>query len=731
MTTDVVDAIKNIGFHYATVSGTTIAVSDLTVPVEREQILNEAQTTVETAQRDFRRGLLTEEERYQITIDSWNKAKSDLKDVISDTLDPFGPIAVMALSGSTKGGFGPITQLAGMRGLMADPSGRIIDLPIQSHFRMGLTALEYFISTHGARKGLADTALRTADAGYMTRRLVDVAQDMIINRTDCGTKAGMEIPNPAHPKHQDARGNPLPEVDVAGQSLFERIVGRIAARDTYDPETGEMIVARNQMIDEDVADKLEQALVESVLVRSPMTCSLVHGICAYCYGRDLGRGALVEIGSAVGIVAAQSIGEPGTQLTLRTFHTGGVAGGGGDITSGLPRVEELFEARKKPKGEAVVVDISGTLRLLRKEGVRIARVINSEVQSEQHNIPFGWKVLVEDGHTVKANQTLAEQPEGDGEIVSGMSGEIFIEGHTLYIRAEVENVHDYEIPQSARLYEDVVDGMQVEAGQQLTEGAKNPHRILRILGQDNAQHYLLNEVQKVYRNQGVNIADKHFEVMIRKMLSKVQITKSGDSDLLPGELIDKLLLLEMNERLIAAGKDPASAVPVLLGVTKAALTTDSFLSASSFQHTIKVLAGAAIEGKVDRLFGLKENVIIGKLIPAGTGFHTYQDREIAVNKDDLEAQFVLKGLHGDEDDVDLDDEDDLLDEVPELGLPELDEEEEAEIEFEEEEDELEEADLDDELEEEVEEFAEEEEDLSLEIVADEEELEMDEEFDDE
>jgi DNA-directed RNA polymerase subunit beta' len=273
--------------------------------------------------------------------------------------------------------------------------------------------------------------------------------------------------------------------------------------------------------------------------------------------------------------------------------------------------------------------------------------------------------------------------------------------------------------------------MQVEAGQQLTEGAKNPHRILRILGQDNAQHYLLNEVQKVYRNQGVNIADKHFEVMIRKMLSKVQITKSGDSDLLPGELIDKLLLLEMNERLIAAGKDPASAVPVLLGVTKAALTTDSFLSASSFQHTIKVLAGAAIEGKVDRLFGLKENVIIGKLIPAGTGFHTYQDREIAVNKDDLEAQFVLKGLHGDEDDVDLDDEDDLLDEVPELGLPELDEEEEAEIEFEEEEDELEEADLDDELEEEVEEFAEEEEDLSLEIVADEEELEMDEEFDDE
>jgi DNA-directed RNA polymerase subunit beta' len=731
-TTEVVDAIKNMGFHYATVSGTTIAVSDLTIPEEREQILNTAQTTVETAQRDFRRGLLTEEERYQITIDSWNKAKSDLKDVISDTLDPFGPIAVMALSGSTKGGFGPITQLAGMRGLMADPSGRIIDHPVTSHFRMGLTALEYFISTHGARKGLADTALRTADAGYMTRRLVDVAQDMIINRLDCGTKAGMEILNPAHPKFQDARGNPIPEVDVAGQNLYERIVGRVAARDTYDPETGELIVARNQMIDEDVAEKLEQIVIESVYVRSPMTCSLVHGICAYCYGRDLGRGELVEIGSAVGIVAAQSIGEPGTQLTLRTFHTGGVAGGGGDITSGLPRVEELFEARKKPKGEAVVVDISGTLRLLRKEGVRIARVINSEVQSEQHNIPFGWEVLIEDGHTVRAGQALVGEPGGEGKIVAGMAGEVYVEGHTIYIRAEVEDIRDYDIPQSARLFEDVVDGMQVKAGQQLTEGAKNPHRILRILGQDAAQHYLLTEVQKVYRNQGVNIADKHFEVMIRKMLSKVQITRSGDSDLLPGELIDKLLLIEMNERLIAEDKEPASAIPILLGVTKAALTTDSFLSASSFQHTIKVLAGAAIEGKVDRLFGLKENVIIGKLIPAGTGFHTYQDREIAVNKDELEAKFVLKG-NGDEDEEDdLEDDEDLLDEVPELGQPEVEEEEEEEFVDEvEEEVELDDEELDDDLEEDEEFEEEEEEEMSLEMVAeDEEDFEPDDEYDD-
>ena len=712
-TTEVVDAIKNLGFHYATVSGTTIAVSDLTVPEEREQILEDATNTVETAQRDFRRGLLTEEERYQITIDSWNKAKSDLKDVISDTLDPFGPIAVMALSGSTKGGFGPITQLAGMRGLMADPSGRIIDLPIKSHFRMGLTALEYFISTHGARKGLADTALRTADAGYMTRRLVDVAQDMIINRLDCGTNAGIKLLNPAHPNNQDARGVPLPEVDVAGQNLSERVIGRAVARDTYHPQTGELIVRRNEIIDEDIADALERAVVEMVWVRSPMTCSLVHGICALCYGRDLGRGALVEIGSAVGIVAAQSIGEPGTQLTLRTFHTGGVAGGGGDITSGLPRVEELFEARKKPKGEAVVVDISGTLRLLRKEGVRIARVINSEVRSESHDIPFGWEVQFEDGDTVRDGQILAVEPDGKDEIVAGMAGDVYIEGHTLYVRAEVEDVRDYEIPQNARLFEDVYDGMQVKAGQQLTEGSKNPHRILRILGQEAAQHYLLTEVQKVYRNQGVNIADKHFEVVISKMMSKVQITRSGDSDLLPGELIDKLVLLEMNERLVAEGHEPASGIPVLLGVTKAALTTDSFLSASSFQHTIKVLAGAAIEGKVDRLYGLKENVIIGKLIPAGTGFHTYHDREISVNKEELEAQFVLNSdgdVDEDEDDDDLleAEMDEELEDVEDLSLDDFEDDEEEE-----------DADLDDDdLEVEIED--EEDEMTSLEAVVDEE-----------
>jgi DNA-directed RNA polymerase subunit beta' len=635
ITTDIVDGIKDLGFHYATVSGTTIAVTDLTIPADRTRILADAEAVVERAERDFRRGLMTEEERYQRTVDTWNNAKDKLQDLIKETLNPFGPIAVMAISGSTKGGFGPITQLAGMRGLMADPSGRIIDLPIRSHFREGLTALEYFISTHGARKGLADTALRTADAGYLTRRLVDVAQDMIINRTDCGTEAGMWV------RRVDK---------VADQTLAERIVGRCAAADLYDPDTGELIVTRNGMIDEDVSERIQnQPKIAEVYVRSPMTCALMHGICALCYGRDLGRGDMVEIGTAVGIIAAQSIGEPGTQLTLRTFHTGGTAQASGDITSGLPRVEEIFEARRKPKGEAVVAEIAGTLRLSKRDGVRIATVINSEVVSEKHEIPAGMIVQVQDEKHVNAGEILALNEDTSEKIVARMAGTLHIEYDestamhrpTIYIRAERREEQEYEIPSSARLVQEAFDGAQVHAGQQLTEGSKNPHLILRIQGHDLTSLYLLSEVQDVYRKQGVNIADKHFEIVIRKMLSRVQLTKSGDSDLLPGELIDRLQLLDTNQRLIAAGKEPAAGVPVLLGVTKAALTTDSFLSAASFQHTIRVLAGAAIEGKLDNLYGLKENVIIGKLIPAGTGFHTYQDRELIAPNVTLEQQGAL------------------------------------------------------------------------------------------
>ncbi|MFN8529837.1 MAG: hypothetical protein U0670_14630 [Anaerolineae bacterium] len=614
--------------------------TDLTIPEERADILKVAEDTVERAERDFRRGLLTEDERYQRTIDVWNRAKDQLQDLIQRTLNPFGPIAVMAISGSTKGGFGPITQLAGMRGLMADPSGRIIDLPIRSHFREGLTALEYFISTHGARKGLADTALRTADAGYLTCRLVDVAQDMIINRTDCGTEAGIWI------KRSD---------DVAGQTIYERILGRCAASDTYDPDTGELIVARNGLLDEEVSQKIQDSKIQEMHVRSPMTCALIHGICALCYGRDLGRGEMVEIGTAVGIIAAQSIGEPGTQLTLRTFHTGGTAQASGDITSGLPRVEEIFEARKKPKGEAVVTDIAGTLRLIKKEGVRIALVVNSQVSNEEHDIPAGWTVLVNEDQSINAGEILAIDEDTGEKLVGRMNGIVHVEDRKIYIRYETREEGEYPIPSSARLLPGIEDGSQLFPGQQLTEGSKNPHRILRVQGADACALYLLTEVQKVYRAQGVNIADKHFEIVIRKMLSRVQITKSGDSGNLPGELIDRLQLINMNDYLIIDNKEPAAGVPILLGVTKAALSTDSFLSASSFQHTIRVLAGAAIEGKIDKLYGLKENVIIGKLIPAGTGFHTYQDRELVAPHTSLELQGALDA---DAETIEIDDQED-------------------------------------------------------------------------
>ncbi len=633
-TTEVVDAIKNYGFHYATISGTTIAVSDLEIPDERAEILRQAEEVVTRAERDFRRGLMTEEERYQITIDEWNRAKDYLQEHIQDTLDPYGPIAIMALSGSTKGGFGPITQLSGMRGLMADPSGRIIDLPIRSHFRGGLNALEYFISTHGARKGLADTALRTADAGYLTRRLVDVAQDMIVNRWDCNTHRGFRV------RRSD---------DIAGQSIEERIVGRCSAENIVDPESGALLVARNEMIDEDIAASIQNSALEAVEVRSPLTCDLIYGVCALCYGRDLGTGDMVNIGAAVGIIAAQSIGEPGTQLTLRTFHSGGTAEVR-DITSGLPRVEELFEARRVPKGQAEMTEIGGVLRLTeRADGARIATIIDSKVDSEKLVVPEGWDIEVADGKDVRKGAVIARN--GDDEMVASLTGKVHIEERDIYIRFEDSKEEEHEIPANARLRKNIYDGMTVLPGEQLTEGSKNPHQILRVLGAEATQLYLLSEIQEVYRSQGVPIADKHFETVIRKMMCKVQITESGDSDLLPGELVDQLELRQLNQNLIAEDKQICKGSPVLLGITKAALSTESYLSAASFQHTIKVLAGAAIEGQVDPLHGLKENVIIGKLIPAGTGFHAYQDREAVAPAVTLEAQGALDfDALGDQDD---------------------------------------------------------------------------------
>ncbi len=604
-TTEVADRIKALGFEYAMKSGTTLAVADITIPPERKEIIAEALQQVEIVQRDFRRGLLTEQEKNEREIEIWQKTTDRVAEAVKKHMDPDGNLSTMATSGATKGGFSTISQLAGMRGLMADPSGRIIPLPIRSNFREGLTALEYFISTHGARKGLADTALRTADAGYLTRRLVDVAQDVIINEYDCGTHDGIWI------RKSD---------DVAGQSMIVRMYSRLVAERVIDPKTGEVLAERNDVIDHELARKIAAAGVTEIKVRSPLTCELTHGICAKCYGIDLGRGDMVELGSAVGIVAAQSIGEPGTQLTLRTFHTGGVAAGG-DITTGLPRVEELFEARKQPKGEAVIAEISGVVHIFQSEryaDMREVKIVHAEMVHDEYTIPEGWKFAVKDEDEVKAGAVLATQDEAT--ILAQHGGRVAVEKKERKVIVSYEQREEkmVEIPTTSRLL--VRDGDHVEAGQPLTEGSLNPHRILRIQGREACQLYLLSEVQKVYRSQGQNIHDKHFEVIIRKMMNKVQVTRPGDTKYLPGDLVDRLEIRRVNEHLLAEGKQPAKFVEVLLGVTKASLSTDSFLSASSFQHTIKVLAGAAIAKATDPLYGLKENVIIGKLIPAGTGF---------------------------------------------------------------------------------------------------------------
>ncbi|OQY25739.1 MAG: DNA-directed RNA polymerase subunit beta' [Anaerolineaceae bacterium 4572_32.1] len=616
-TADVADKIKDIGFKYATRSGVSIAVGDLTIPQDKEQIIQETENMVHEVERQYRRGLLTEDEQYTRTIELWSRAKDDVTEVVANSLKPSGSIRIMAESGSTKGGYQPISQLAGMRGLMADPSGRIIPLPIISNFREGLSSLEYFISTHGARKGLADTALRTADAGYLTRRLVDVAQDIIINVHDCGTRGGIWIRK---------------EDNVGGQTLAERVAGRVSAGKVIHPETGEILIDAGEMINDEQAKVLEKAGVTEVYTRSPMTCQLKQGICAKCYGRDLGRGKLVEIGTAVGIMAAQSIGEPGTQLTLRTFHTGGVAHGG-DITHGLPRVEELFEARKHPKGEAELAGISGRLEIRREGEVRTARIIHTELMHDEYQVPGNWAVLVKDEQEVEEGAVIAKR--GDKQMLAERSGRVVRDGYKITIVCELRDERLYKLPSSARLLAE--DGAQVEAGQQLTEGTQNPLHILHILGREATQRYLMREVQKVYRSQGVTINDKHFEVIISKMLNKVQVTAPGDTELLPGVLTNRIEFAEANEVVTANGGQPARAIPVLMGITKAALNTESFLSAASFQHTIKVLAQAAIAGKKDALLGLKENVILGKRIPAGTGFRQPPGNEKMIIPDSFEG----------------------------------------------------------------------------------------------
>jgi len=668
------DRIKEIGFQYATRSGSTIAVADITVPPRKQEILQEARDAVDLINRDFRRGLLTEQERDEKVIEIWQDTTNRVSEAVEAALDPTGDLATMATCGASKGGFNSIAQLAGMRGLMADPAGRIIPMPIRSNFREGLTALEYFISTHGARKGLADTALRTADAGYLTRRLVDVAQDIIVNEEDCGTTNGIWI-------HADE--------DIAGQSFDERIYGRVLAERVIDPKTGEIIFEANDLLTHERVKKIMKLLIPAVKVRSPLTCEMVHGICAHCYGVDLGRGDMVKLGSTVGIIAAQSIGEPGTQLTLRTFHTGGVAAGG-DITTGLPRVEELFEARKAPKGEAIISRIAGTAHIIYSEKYTDQRTVvveQSELVSDAYEIPEDWNVEVEDASEVQSGDTLATQDEA--LIKAQHAGRVRIEDNKVIVTYEVKESEEYDIPTTSRLI--VSEGDKVEAGQALTEGSLNPHTILRIKGRDACQHYLMTEIQQVYRTQGQNINDKHFEVIIHKMLGKVQILRPGDSKYLPQDLVNRLEIRRVNEELVAEGKKPARYVEVLLGITKAALETDSFLSASSFQHTIKVLSAAAVASRTDPLYGLKENIMIGKLIPAGTGFEPGQfSAETPVEEpSEVELEGRILDLFDDElDEADMLDEEDDLDDMEELyesdeDDEDLDEDEDEDFELEE------------------------------------------------
>ncbi len=673
-TTRIADSVKEIGFRYATQSGSTLAVSDITVPPEKKEFIDQALIAVEEIQRAYNRGLSSELEQNNNIIQVWQETTAKVGKAVRDHLDPSGNLSTMAQSGATKGGFSPISQMAGMRGLVADPSGRIIPMPIRSNFREGLSALEYFISTHGTRKGLADTALRTAEAGYLTRRLVDVAQDLIINNEDCGTKEGIWI-NRAD--------------DIAGQPFGDRLIGRLLALRLVHPKTGEILAERNELITKDLINTIIDADVDKVFARSPLTCELVHGICARCYGTDLGRGEMVNLGSAVGIVAAQSIGEPGTQLTLRTFHTGGVAAGS-DITTGLPRVEELFEARRMPKDEAVVSEIAGFASVMQSEknpDQRTVRIENTVMISDDYDVPSSWEIKVNEEDEIAKGTVIASHDET--VITASNAGRVRFEGGRVIVSYEDKQEENYEIPTTARLI--VGDRQTVEAGQPLTEGSMNPHTILKIKGREETEIYLLKEIQQVYRTQGQNINDKHFEVIIRKMLNKVQIVRPGDTKYLPQDLVDRLEIRKENEELLAKGLRPARYAEILLGVSKASLSTDSFLSASSFQHTIKVLAGAAIESKVDPLYGLKENVIIGKLIPAGTGFEPgrFDQAEDAVipGKPDIQVEQLQIFP---EDEVDLFDEEedehlydetdyDVLDELEASLDPAGEEEEEIEI----------------------------------------------------
>ena len=599
-TAEVLDYIKATGYKYSTKAAMTVSISDMTVPAQKQQMLEDAQATVDKIAQNYRRGLITEEERYRAVVETWNETDKELTDVLLKGLDKYNNIYMMADSGA-RGSNQQIKQLAGMRGLMADTTGRTIELPIKSNFREGLDVLEYFMSAHGARKGLSDTALRTADSGYLTRRMVDVSQELIIRETDCCEGRdeiyGMSV-------------KAFMEGKETIESLKDRITGRYSCEEIKDKD-GNVIVKRNHMITPSRAAKIlsvgvnaQGEPVEEVKIRTILTCHSHNGICAKCYGANMATGEAVQVGEAVGIIAAQSIGEPGTQLTMRTFHTGGVAGD--DITQGLPRVEELFEARK-PKGLAIIAEFSGVATIKDSKKKREIVITNDETgESKTYLIPYGSRIKI-------------------------------------------------------------MDGAVLEAGDELTEGSVNPHDLLKIKGIRAVQDYMIREVQRVYRLQGVDISDKHIEVIVRQMLKKVRVENNGDADFLPGTLVDVLDFEEMNEKLIAEGKEPAEGKQIMLGITKAALATNSFLSAASFQETTKVLTEAAIKGKVDPLIGLKENVIIGKLIPAGTGMKRYRDVTLSTDYKETDVFDISDGMEADgvEDSFETED---ITDEVMEESM---------------------------------------------------------------
>ena len=616
----VLDKIKTLGFHYATTSGITIAINDIQVSPKKDQIIADANRQVEYYEDQYMQGLVTEDERYSRTVDTWTQASDKMEDIVKEDLADYGGVALMAVSGA-KGNIAQIKQMAGMRGLMSDPKGRIIDLPIKSSFREGLTALEYFISTHGARKGLADTALRTADSGYLTRRLIDVSQEVIVLEDDCGTTEGIWLKGRSD--------------DPLISSLAESALGRIAAAPVVHPDTNHNLLEVGQEIVEERVQAITEAGITEIYVRSALNCDAHRGICRLCYGRIPAIGGLVATGEAVGIIAAQSIGEPGTQLTMRTFHTGGVAGI--DITSGLPRVEEIFEARV-PKGYAVLADIDGVVVIEDDPEGRRLRVISQEEYREDYSLPPGFQLLVDNGDHVDTGVPLARSlpdplrdVDGQGEelpeIVANTSGRVEIGDQGLSIVWQDVEEREHLVPVSAHVL--VEDGAVVKAGDALTAGPLNPHDILRIRGKEEMQHYLIAEVQKVYRSQGVGIHDKHIEVILRQMLRRVQVDTTGDAKFIPGQIVDRFEFQDKNAKVLAEGGEPATAKSVLLGVTRASLLTDSFLAAASFQETTRVLTEAAVTGARDRLLGLKENVIIGRLIPARANFLVRETQQLA------------------------------------------------------------------------------------------------------